>query len=192
MEQDVMNQIYNVDKDAFSSGQIGSKIWLCEELEKLFSSIDNLWIYGGWYGLTAFLLRSRGNIDIAKIRSFDLDPSCQPVADMINENWVYRNWMFKAETADCNKLSIKPGEPDLIINTSTEHFSSFDWWENIPNGTVVALQGNNMPHTDHYISSKSLDEFVETYPLSDLLYKGQMDFDYPEWSFSRYMVIGQK
>ena len=24
----------NVNKDAFSSGQVGSKIWLCEELEK--------------------------------------------------------------------------------------------------------------------------------------------------------------
>ena len=29
-------------RDAFSSGQISSKIWLCEELEKLFDRIDHM------------------------------------------------------------------------------------------------------------------------------------------------------
>ena len=69
-----MSQILSVNKDAFSSGQVGSKIWLCEELEKLFDNIDSVWIYGGWYGITAFLLRSRGQLDIGTIRSYDVDP----------------------------------------------------------------------------------------------------------------------
>ena len=29
------SQMVSVDKDAFSSGQVGSKLWLCEELERL-------------------------------------------------------------------------------------------------------------------------------------------------------------
>ena len=86
------SQILNVNKDAFSSGQIGSKLWLCEELEKLFDTIDSIWIYGGWYAVTAFLLNSRNNIKIEYIRSYDVDPACAEVADMINENWVYQNW----------------------------------------------------------------------------------------------------
>ena len=187
-----ISQILSLDKDAFSSGQIGSKIWLCEELERLYESADRVWIYGGWYGVTAFLLNSRGNMRIGPIRSYDIDPACELVADMINENWVYQNWKFKAETQDCNKLDIKLGPPDLLINTSTEHFDSLDWWNNIPKGTVVALQGNNMPHADHHVHSEDLEQFVKEFPLTELLYKGQREFEYPTWKFTRFMLIGVK
>ena len=186
------NQTLPVDKDAFSSGQIGSKIWLCEELERLYDSVDSIWIYGGWYGITALLLNSRGNMRIGQIRSYDVDPACESVADMINENWVYQNWKFKAQTQDCNKLDIKSNPPDLLINTSTEHFDSLDWWNNIPSGTVVALQGNNMPHADHHVHSEDLEQFVKEFPFTQLLYKGQLEFEYPTWKFTRFMLIGIK
>ena len=181
-----------INKDAFSSGQIGSKIWLCEELERLFKDINTIWIYGGWYGMSAFLLQSRGNIRIGHIRSYDLDPQCESAADMINENWVIDNWKFKAKTEDCNTLQLRQVGPDLVINTSTEHFECSDWWNNIPKGTTVALQGNNMPHEDHHVHSSSLDEFVRTYPVSTLLYQGQLEFEYPTWKFTRFMLIGVK
>lgn len=190
--QPVTSQTSNVDNDAFSSGQISSKIWLCEELERQFDSIDKVWIYGGWYGMSAFLLLSRGNIRIGNIRSYDLDPKCEAVADMINENWVIDNWKFKAKTQDCNVLDLDWHGPDLVINTSTEHFECLDWWNSIPRGTTVALQGNNMPHEDHHIHSSSLDEFVKTYPVSTLLYRGQREFEYPTWKFTRFMLIGVK
>jgi hypothetical protein len=187
-----MKQTFNVDKDAFSSGQISSKIWLCEELEQLFDQIDTIWIYGGWYGLSAFLLQSRGNIQIGKIRSYDLDPECQAIADMVNENWVIQDWKFKAKTQDCNLLDLDWNGPDLVINTSTEHFESLDWWNSIPKGTTVALQGNNMPHDDHHIHTSSLDEFVSAFPLSTVQYTGQREFTYPDWKFTRFMLIGIK
>lgn len=192
MVQPVMKQILNVDKDAFSSGQIGSKIWLCEELEQLFETIDSVWIYGGWYGISAFLLQSRGNINIGQIRSYDLDPRCEEVADMINENWVIDNWKFKAKTQDCNLLDLDWNGPDLVINTSTEHFESLDWWNAIPKGTTVALQGNNMPHEEHHIHSNSLDDFIKSYPVDTLLFQGQKEFVYPTWKFTRFMLIGVK
>ena len=181
------SQILKVNKDAFSSGQIGSKLWLCEELEKLFDTIDSIWIYGGWYAVTAFLLNSRNNIKIEYIRSYDVDPACAEVADMINENWK-----FKAQTQDCNKLKIDWSGPDLIINTSTEHFESMDWWNNIPKGTTVALQGNNMVHDDHHVHSTSLKKFVAQFPVSETLFKGEKEFVYPDWRFTRYMLIGIK
>lgn len=192
MAQPVMKQILNVDKDAFSSGQIGSKIWLCEELEQLFETIDRVWIYGGWYGISAFLLQSRGNINIGQIRSYDLDPQCEAVADMINENWVIADWKFKAKTQDCNLLDLDWNGPDLVINTSTEHFESLDWWNAIPKGTTVALQGNNMPHEEHHIHSNSLDDFIKSYPVDTLLFRGQKEFVYPTWKFTRFMLIGVK
>lgn len=180
------------DKDSFSNGQIDSKLWLCNELEKLFDSIDKIWLYGGWYGITAFLLRSRNIIKIDKILSYDIDPTVESVADIINENWLIKQWQFKAFTADCNNLKPNVNEVDLIINTSTEHFNSLNWWYNIPPGMTVALQGNNMDHEDHFVNFKSLKNFTNTFNLSNTYYEGELQFSYPTWNFTRYMLIGKK
>ena len=178
-----------LDKDAFSSGQVRSKIWLCEQLEKLRWKSEETAVYGGWHGILSFLLLSRGNFKVSRIRSYDRDPSCQPIADMINENWVWQEWKFKAFTQDCETLKCSA---DLIINTSTEHFDSDQWFQNITRGTRVILQGNNMTHDDHLVKSLSLEDFIKSYPLTKIKYQGQLDFQYPDWSFSRYMVIGIK
>lgn len=179
-----------VNKDAFSSGQIGSKIWLCEELERLGWQSNQILIYGGWYGLTAFLLLSRNKFKVNKIRSLDLDLSCEHVADMINEFWVWQDWQFKAITHDCNVPHNL--DYDLIINTSTEHFDSLAWWTDIPSGTRVALQGNNMKHDDHVIHFKNLNAFKKIFPLTKIEYEGQYLFEYPTWKFTRFMLIGVK
>jgi hypothetical protein len=178
-----------INKDAFSNGQIDSKLWLCQELENLEWTSELTQIYGGWYGITAFLLLSREKFKVTRIESYDIDPSCQVIADMINENWVFKNWQFKAHTADCNNILT---QPDLIINTSTEHFDEMDWFHNIKPGTRVILQGNNMPHDDHFIHSQSLKMFIDNYPLTSIYYTGELDFKYPSWGFTRYMIIGVK
>ena len=179
-----------IDKDAFSSGQISSKLWLCEELEKLYTNIDNIAIYGGWYGITAFLLRSRNNIEIKKIRSYDIDPKCEAIADLINENWKWQDWQFKAMTADCNLLRTE--NVDLIINTSCEHFENLEWFNNIPIGTHVALQGADMDHSDHVYKFDNLEQFATTFQLTSIDYIGSKTFNYPDWNFTRFMLIGIK
>lgn len=186
-----MGNLITLDKDSFSSGQVSSKIWLCEELENNFLSIDKIAIYGGWYGLTAFLIRSRNKLGVKKIYSYDIDPSCETIADSLNENWVCQEWAFKAFTQDCNKLDFD-NEFDLVINTSTEHFDNLNWFNNIPKGIGIALQGADMPHDDHVYKFNSLDNFKETFKLTDILYSGEMEFDYPDWSFKRFMLIGFK
>jgi hypothetical protein len=180
----------NVNKDAFSSGQVGSKIWLCEELERTGWTSDLTYIYGGWHGVLGFLLLSRGKFQVNKIRSLDIDPTCEPVADMLNENWVWQDWKFKAFTQDCNTYEGQYG--DLIINTSTEHFDTMEWFDRIKPGTRVILQGNNMPHDDHVVHTNSIDEFVKHYSLTSVVYSGEKHFQYPTWEFFRYMVIGIK
>ena len=180
----------NIHKDSFSNGQIDSKLWLCRELEKLEWTSDLTHVYAGWYGILSFLLLSREKFKVGRIESFDIDPSCEPAADMINENWVFKDWQFKAFTLDCNQ-GVR-GTPDLIINTSTEHFDSMEWFDRIPKGTRVILQGNNMPHDDHCVHSSSLVQFCQTYPLSEIAYQGELFFTYPDWEFTRFMVIGIK
>lgn len=191
------DRVAKIHRDAFSSGQVSSKIWLCQELEKIeFTKPLSIWIYGGWHAISAFLLLSREKLPISCIRSFDVDPECQEIADCIMENWIWQDWKFKAFTADCNMLNPLDHsygtQPDLIINTSVEHFENPAWYENIPPGMLVALQSNNMVHGDHLSPYYTAEDFFASYRLDPLIYNGQMDFKYPDWSFSRYMMIGRK
>lgn len=179
-----------IDPDIFSSGQIASKLWLCDRLEKLNWVSDITHIYGGWQGILGFLLLTREKFAVGKIKSFDIDSDCQPIADTINENFVWQNWKFKAYTANCDYVD--PREADLTINTSTEHFATDLWFERLPKGRRVILQGNNMNHNDHQSSILSLDDFKSRYLLTDIIYCNQMQFEYPTWGFSRFMLIGIK
>ena len=86
-----------------------------------------------------------------------------------------------------------PTESDLIINTATEHFPSMAWWNNIPSGKRVILQGNNMVHEGEEVTiSTSLDDFKQRFPLTEYEYAGEIEFNYNTWGFTRYMVIGIK
>lgn len=183
----------SINKDAFSHGQITSKLWLCEEVEKRYKGQPpKIWILGGWYGMTAFLLFSRAKLDIKLVRSFDKDPGCENIADTIHNNWEIDNWRFKAFTCDCNKLDYSDDNPEIVINTATEHFSSLDWWHNIPYGTFVALQSNNMDeHQDHCFTFQSLEDFKQCFPM-EIFYQGEKSFKYPDLEYTRYMLIGKK
>jgi hypothetical protein len=123
------------------------------------------------------------------LKGFDIDPECESIADMINNNYVFKEWKFKAHTADCNTFI---SDADLIINTSSEHFETMDWFDNIKLGTRVIIQGNDMDHDDHVVHSDSLEKFIKQYPLSEIDYQGELEFVYPDWSFNRYMLIGKK
>jgi hypothetical protein len=184
-----------LDSDAFSSGQIGSKIWLAEHFELAVSHFQlknplRICLIGGWYGLTNLILQTRNNIKILHIRSIDIDETACQIADKINEHWVFRNWQFKSIVADANEFDYS--NYDCIINTVVEHIDSTVWFEKIPNGSLVALQSNNMKHQDHVYNHQNLKEFDKAFTLSDTYFLGQKDFIYPDWSFKRYMKIGLK
>lgn len=185
-----------LESDAFSSSQLESKLWLVKNLEQVLDinyerKPWDIWILAGWYGVTNFLIRTRGSIPISKVRSFDQDPECEPIADAVNNLWVWQGWQFKAHTADVNELDYTE-PPHIVINTATEHLSSRRWWDAIPAGTIVALQGNNLDHDDHVHSFRDLDAFIDAFPLTERLYEGTKLFRYDHEEFYRFMVIGVK
>jgi hypothetical protein len=186
-----------VNTDAFSIAQMQSKLWLVERLEKVleenheFNDKYRVWILAGWYGLTNLLLRVRNKLPIMEIRSFDIDPTCEPIADTINNLWVYRGWEFKAVTGDINTLEYNP-RPDVVINSSCEHMKENDWWNNIPTGTIVCLQGSDMEDPDHWNPIKDSNGLMNLYPMQELWYEGIKRFEFEDKSFYRSMVIGVK
>lgn len=193
-----MSKLSTVDLDSFSSAQMQSKLWLVTTLEKSldehFPTDKNgyrIWMLAGWYGLTNLLIRTRSKIPVKEIRSFDIDPSCEPIADAINNLWVWKAWEFKAHTKDVNMLEYDP-KPDVIINSSVEHMTSKDWWNNIPNHTFVCLQASDLAHDDHVNTFSSYRDLQEAYPLSEQVFEGVKRFQYGNEGFYRSMIMGWK
>ena len=186
-----------VNTDAFSVAQMQSKLWLVERLERSLEEYEinetgyRIWILAGWYGLTNLIIRTRNRIRVSEVRSFDVDPFCEHLADAINNLWVFKAWEFKAITQDINTLEYRP-TPDIVINSSIEHMRSNDWWERIPSGTFVCLQGSNLIDEDHVNPINSSRELLEKYPLNDLYYEGIKLFTFGDNSFYRSMIIGVK
>lgn len=186
-----------VETDAFSVAQMQSKLWLVERLERaleenhISDEAYRIWILAGWYGLTNLILRTRNRIPVMEVRSFDIDPSCEPIADAVNNLWVYRNWEFKAHTGDINTLEYNP-RPDIVINSSCEHMKDFLWWNNIPEGTVVCLQGSDMDDPDHCLHFKDAKELIRLFPMQELWYDGIKRFEFNDNGFYRSMIIGIK
>lgn len=192
-----------VHNDAFSSGQVGSKLWLCEELERELlqrashrpKSGERVWIYGGWQGVLGFLLLARRGFTMERIRSFDVDPTCAPIANMICDNWNWQSWLFRAFTLDCNHLDpVNGGDygspPTVVINTAVEHFEQRDWFEKIPKGTTVVLQASNFDHDGAVAKYEDEMTLAKAFPLTETWACKSLDFNYENWGFTRSMLIG--
>lgn len=185
---------FEFDTTAFMSGQNFSKKWLCEELESIVASqyikrpLD-ISILGGWYGMTNLMLQVRGNLHIAKVTSYDLDKEALQGARILNEPYIHQG-VFETVEADVNKIVYDP-RPDIVINTSVEHILEKDWFENIPSGTIVAIQATDMPNHDHKNKFYNIETFADAYPMK-FLRKDQKKFDYGDWGFTRFMLIGIK
>ena len=188
--------------DAYSLGQLKSKLWLIKNLP---TELGTIFICAGWYGTLASLMFDNCRWKFNKIRSFDIDPSCYKIADAINKPWVIDGWQFKASTLDIHSMTY-PTEyttyryngtsqtlvesPDTIINTSCEHIDNFEhWYNNIPDGKTVVLQTNNFFEIEEHINcSNSLNDFAIQTPMSTILYEGELVLD----KYTRYMRIGIK
>jgi len=179
-----------LDFTAFSHGQIESKIWLCEELEKFIPIRAKVALLGGWYGLISFLLYTRKRSSIAYVRSYDINPSVESIADMINNSWVFDKWKFKAFTQDVNSVDLS--EFDVVINTSCEHIIERTWFDKLTS-QIIAIQGTDQIHDDNKIHDYvfDLDQLKTKYPML-YYYEGQKEFVYPDKTFNRFMLIGRK
>lgn len=192
-----MSNIVDINKNAFSSSQVLSKIWLSEMLESVveyYNIGDPLRILclGGWYGVTNFIIRTRNKLNVELFRSVDIDKDACTVADLINKAWEYQEWQFKSLNEDANTVHYTPTDYNTVINTSAEHMDSTQWFDNIPPGTLTIIQSNNMPHEEHCYNHEQLEDLIRDFPLARLLYSGEKLFTYPDRSFRRFMIIGEK
>lgn len=190
--------------DAFSQGQVDSKVWLADTVADLGLSLGLTWILCGWVGTLGYILLNSGDLGISKIRSFDIDEGCVPLADMLNKANLEDFWKFKAVPMDVNTLAYTKfpyhvtnsknrtsklrDTPDTIINTSCDHMIDKRWWDAIPAGRLVILQNNDWAeNSQHHDTVNDLGEFMDRYPM-DYVFTGELDCKI----YRRFMLIGRK
>ncbi len=170
--------------DAFWSGQLKSKEWLITNLRnhvKKFVTVD---IHGGWVGTLASLL-FQSDVPVINIRSIDIDPTCEPIAVMMNKQEEIVG-KFRAVTADmCGIRS----DADVIINTSCEHITQeqYDLWlSGMPYNSLLVLQSNNYNIPEHVRIANSMEEFKKQCGIN-VIWAGELELPL----YTRYMVIGK-
>lgn len=175
--------------ESFWKGQVRSKIWLVEELEKTllkYHKERTIAIYGGWNGvLSSILFNSKINIE--HITSIDIDPMCEEIARTVNKRQEMQG-KFNAITAD---MVYHYENADVVINTSCEHITQeqYDKWLALqPDDAVFVLQSNNyFEHEEHVRCSIDLDDFTKISKIQPY-FRGILNTP----NYDRYMLIGRK
>jgi hypothetical protein len=198
-------------QDAFSRGQVQSKIWLVTELAKIKTDFKVVFLLAGWYGqLRKFF--DLANISYDKMRVVDIDPAACAVSDKIfnidfindyrvksveldltDMSWLYRTGcQYKLKNYTTGQEIDEKTVPDLIVNTSAEHFHE-RWYHKFVNrplesDPLFVIQSNNLHEVaDHINSIHSLDEMQIKFPMTRLLYAGELQLS----GYKRYMLIGR-
>jgi hypothetical protein len=198
-------------QDAFSRGQVNSKIWLVTELAKIKKEFNMVFFLAGWFGQLRYFM-DYANITYDKIRILDIDPTACKVSDQIFNVDKIGNYQIKSAEVDLNDMSwlyrtgcdykltnytntAVVGEktiPDLVINTSAEHFHE-DWYHKFVNrpletDPIFVIQSNNLHEVEDHINSiHSMSEMKKKFPMTRLLYEGVLQLT----GYKRFMLIGR-
>jgi len=169
--------------DAFWAGQIKSKEWLITNLAERVHTESSIDIHGGWVGTLASML-FQSNTPVSNIRSIDIDPLCQHVAEEMNRI-EFNAGRFRAVTG--NMVDIR-SDADVIINTSCEHITQDEydlWLSGVPHNSLIVLQSNNYEIPEHIRIAKDINEFEKQSHLK-IKFAGTLRLPL----YHRYMIIG--
>jgi len=175
--------------ESFWKGQVNSKLWLIDNLKHYFNPHPyHVLLCGGWNGVLATLLFN-SDVNIAKITSMDVDPSCEKIAYDINKAYEIEG-KFKAITK--NMLDYDNYDShNLIINTACEHISQVDfnkWLDLLPKNTRLILQSNDyFEHKEHINCKTTLEEFKNSCGI-DVNFAAEL----PTEKYKRFMIMGIK
>jgi hypothetical protein len=174
--------------ESFWKGQVNSKVWLIDNLEKVLfpNTRHNIVIHGGWNGVLSSLLFN-SNIDIKHITSIDIDPTCENVAKTINRRQDLER-RFSAITADMCSYQY---DADIVINTSCEHITQeqYDQWlKNVPKKSLVVIQSNDYRDLEEHVNCVDTLQELEQKSNLKIMFSDKLTLQ----KYNRFMVIGYK
>ena len=171
--------------ESFWKGQINSKVWLIEHLEKYYQNRPyNILLCGGWNGVLATLLFN-SMLDITRIVS--MDNKCEDIAYNMNKDYEIQG-RFKAITSDMLAYN-DYDKHNLIINTVCEHMTPEqynEWLDKLPSKKRIVIQSNDyFSHKEHVNCKQTLEEFQK-----DCRINVDIAATMPTEKYNRFMIIG--
>jgi len=165
-----------------------SKVWLLSELERIQQDFSTVYILGSWYGNLALYMKLQPRITADQIivveKNKEFLTTSRRLLDLAGADNV--EYML----ADANRLDYRQlGSSGVVVNTSLTNMPGRAWFLNIPDETLVVLQGRDHDPNRNFESTQAI---IDRFPLSQVLYHGRMQLRDPETEYTRYMVIGRK
>ncbi len=173
---------------SFTPDLVFSKLWLIRELAKIQPKVSTMYVLGSWYGNLALLLRRYPQVQVDKIINVETDPKFLKGSKSIltHAGADHVDHMLK----DANQLDYRQlGKNGVVVNTSLTDMPGTNWFKRIPPGTLVALQARDQDPGEQF---QSAEDIQQKFPLSQVLYSGELELEDPETQYTRFITIGVK
>lgn len=191
----ILNELYALDESSgyslegsFTHDLTTSKVWLLQQLARIRPSITTVYILGSWYGNLALYIHLTDLVPVKKIINVETDQGMLDQSHRMLDHIGAHNVEYMHK--DANDLDYRQlGMDGAVINCSLTDMDGEDWFRHIPDGTLVVMQARD--HDPGY-QFHSPDDILEKFPLSQVMYQGQLRLQDPETHYHRFMVIGRK
>lgn len=186
--------------ESFYHGLVKSKIWLCEELEvsmyRESVSKPTLHILGCWDNLLAFMLLTRKPESYSTVHGYDINPEAINNANKVCDMWKYESPKVYNYVQDVNDYDYSRHTNSIFINCSIDQMDSNKWYDTIPVGSLVCIQATDVTNTEFpwliKQTTSDLNELINRFNFSTLLYSGTKRMQYSVNGYKRFMIIGRK
>jgi len=179
----------NVDWHGFSHGPVHSKVLLCQQLATV--DVARIYVLGSWNGVLPLLLYASERIKFGRMILVDLNSEYNAQARLVC-NAIECEGRLEILETDANTVEYDSAVSTLVINTSTDNMISSQWYDNIPMGFMVAVQGRTGGHHDCVQPYNSLEDFNSAYTMTNVRTLSSKTYVYPEHQYTRYTKIGIK
>jgi len=177
----------NTLEGSFTDDLVVSKRWLANKLKRAYNDrcIGTIYVLGSWYGNLALFLQKAGVV-FDHIVLVDKDTNVLKTSEKLLRPLFDPGKLMFIDTDAKDVVYDKPG---IVINTSVNDMTT-DWFNNVPNGMRVVIQGRDA--VDGPTRIADLEQFADMFPFSKLEYAGMKELSDPKTDYTRYMVIGKK
>ena len=153
---------------SYTPDLVFSKLWLSRELKSVLQqqgidSVPVAYILGSWYSNLSTILRRTG-MPIDKIVDVERRGEWLETGQQLQQGMNIQG--VQHMQADANDIDYRQLQtPGLVINTSINDLPDHGWFDHIPSGTIVVLQGRDSVPSGAEHTYNSPEELLQMYPL---------------------------
>jgi len=191
----ILEDIFTLDESSgyslegsFTRDLVFSKFWLIHELAKIQPEISTMYILGAWYCNLALFVDRYQQVKVDKIINVETNSEFLSTGKNMLDQAGAGNVEYMP--ADANDIDYRQLGPNgVVVNTSLNDMKGTDWFGNIPPGTLVAMQARDQVENEQFAGPEDIEQ---KFPLSQVLYSGDLELEDPETEYTRFMIIGIK